>query len=93
MYVDYSTFLQYYTYIPTHNNKNNIPNPEKIAATKDNNSSLKMSLVNFVLVTSYTKNQAVKKIPIPSNTNVRCGKTAGFTGETYLTIDSNSCNT
>lgn len=47
-----------------------------------------MSRVNFVLVTSYTKNQAVKNIPIPSSTTASSGKTAGFTGETYLVIDS-----
>lgn len=47
-----------------------------------------MSLVNFVLVTSYTKNQAVKKMPIPNRTTVKWGNTAGFTGDTYRVIDS-----
>lgn len=65
-----------------------MPNPENIAATRDTKSSLNRSLVNFVLVTSYTKNQAVKNIPIPSSITVKCGKTAGLTGETYLDIDS-----
>ena len=36
----------------------------------------------------YTKNHAIKKIPIPSSTMVRCGKTAGLTGDTYLAIVS-----
>ena len=35
-----------------------------------------------VIHTSYTKNQAVKKSPIPSRTRVRWGKTAGLMGET-----------
>ena len=47
-----------------------------------------MSLVNFVLVTSYTKNHAVKNIPIPNSTTANNGKIAGFIGETYLVIDS-----
>lgn len=79
-----------YTYIPTHNRRKRIPKPEKIAATNDTRSSLNMSLVNFVLVTSYTKNHAVKNIPMPRRMTVRWGNTAGFTGETYLDIDSNS---
>lgn len=79
-----------YTYIPTHNRRKRIPKPEKIAATNDTRSSLNMSLVNFVLVTSYTKNHAVKNIPIPRRMTVRWGNTAGFTGETYLDIDSSS---
>lgn len=74
--------------MPTHSNRNNVPKPEKIAATKDTSSSLKMYLVFFVLVTSYTKNQAVKKTPIPNRTIAKCGKTAGLTGDTYLVIDS-----
>ena len=74
--------------MPTHKRRNKTPKPENMAATKETSSSLKMSLVNFVLVTSYTKNQAVKKIPIPNNTSARTGNIAGFTGETYLVIDS-----
>lgn len=74
--------------MPTQSNRNNTPKPENIAATKDINSSLNISRVNFVLVTSYTKNQAVKNTPIPSSTTASRGKTAGFTGETYLVIDS-----
>lgn len=76
--------------MPTHRSKNNTPNPENIAATNEINNSLNISLVNLVLVTSYTKNHAVKNIPIPSNTIASNEKTAGFTGETYLVIDSNS---
>lgn len=74
--------------MPTQSNRNNTPKPENIAATKDINSSLNISRVNLVLVTSYTKNQAVKNIPIPNNTTASSGKTAGFTGDTYLVIDS-----
>lgn len=74
--------------MPTQRSKNNTPNPENIAATKEINNSLNISLVNFVLVTSYTKNQAVKNIPIPNNTTASNGKIAGFIGETYLVIDA-----
>lgn len=38
--------------MPTHKRRNKTPKPENIAATKETNNSLKMSLVNFVLVTS-----------------------------------------
>lgn len=71
----------YYTYIPTESNKNNIPNPENIEATNATSSSFLRLRVCLVLVTSYTKNHAVKKIPIPSKTRVKWGKTAGFTGD------------
>lgn len=74
--------------MPTHNIRNRIPKPENMAATSETRSSLNRSLVNFVLVTSYTKNQAVKNTPIPKSITVRWGKTAGFTGETYLDIVS-----
>lgn len=74
--------------MPTHKRRNKTPKPENIAATKATNNSLKISLVNFVLVTSYTKNQAVKKIPIPNKTKARSGNIDGFIGETYLVIDS-----
>ena len=74
--------------MPTQSNRNNTPKPENIAATKEINSSLNISRVNLVLVTSYTKNQAVKNTPIPNSTTASRGKTAGFTGETYLVIDS-----
>lgn len=74
--------------MPTHKSKNNTPNPENKAATKEIDNSLNISLVNLVLVTSYTKNHAVKNIPIPSNTTASSEKMAGFTGETYLVIDS-----
>lgn len=74
--------------MPTHNNKNSIPKPENIAATSDKRSSLNKSLDTLVLVTSYTKNHAVKNIPIPSKSIVRCGNTAGLIGEAYRTIDS-----
>lgn len=39
----------------------------------------------------YTKNHAVKNMPMASSTTVRCGKTAGFTGLVYLLIASSSC--
>lgn len=74
--------------MPTHKSKNNTPNPENTAATKDISNSLNISLVNLVLVTSYTKNHAVKNTPIPSNTIPSSEKTAGFIGETYLVIKS-----
>lgn len=48
-----------------------MPKPENIDATNDNRSSFLISLDSFVLVTSYTKNQAVKKIPMPSKTKVK----------------------
>lgn len=38
--------------------------------------------------TSKTKNQAVKNVPIASNTVAKCGNTAGLMGEIYLVIDS-----
>ena len=83
-----------HTYMPTQSRRNCIPNPENIAATKDTNNSLKMSLDIFVAVTSYTKNHAVKNTPIESSNSARWGNTAGFTGETYLAIDSiSNCNT
>lgn len=40
-------------------------------------------------IKGYTKNHAMKKIPIPRRTRVRWGYTAGFTGLTYLLICSN----
>lgn len=61
-----------------------MPNPENIEATKATSNSFLRLLVRLVLVTSYTKNHAVKNIPIPSNTTVKCGNTAGLTGEAYL---------
>ena len=36
----------------------------------------------------YTKNHAMKKMPIPSSTTVRWGNTAGLIGLTYRLIDS-----
>ena len=74
--------------MPTQRSRNSTPKPENIAATREISNSLNMSLVNFVLVTSYTKNHAVKNTPIPSNTTANSGNTAGFMGETYLVIDS-----
>lgn len=38
----------------------------------------------------YTKNHAVKNMPIASRTTVRWGKTAGFTGLVYLVMASSS---
>lgn len=40
----------------------------------------------------YTKNQAVKKVPMANKTTVRWGNTAGFTGLVYLVIASSSCS-
>ena len=60
----------------------------KIEATRLINNSLGFSLVNFVDVTSYTKNQAVKNKPMAKSTSVRVAKIAGFTGLTYRAIDS-----
>lgn len=40
----------------------------------------------------YTKNQAVKNMPMASRTTVRWGNTAGFTGLVYLVIASSSCD-
>jgi len=70
--------------MPTHKIKNKVPNPMKIEATMEIDTSLISSLVNFVDVTSYTKNQAVKNNPIAKRTNARCGYIAGFTGLIYL---------
>ena len=35
-----------------------------------------------VLLSTYTKNQAMKKMPIPRSNIVRCGKIAGLIGLT-----------
>lgn len=43
-------------------------------------------------VEGYTKNQAVKNMPMASRTTVRWGNTAGFTGLVYLVIASSSCS-
>jgi len=70
--------------MPTHKIKNKVPNPMKMDATMEIDTSLISSLVNFVDVTSYTKNQAVKNNPMAKRTNARCGYIAGFTGLIYL---------
>lgn len=67
--------------MPTHSNKKRIPNPENNAATRDRRSSLNRSRDSLVLVTSYTKNHAVKKMPMPRSSSVRCGNTAGLIGD------------
>ena len=54
----------------------------KTDATNLMRSSFFGSLVNFVDVTSYTKNHAVKNKPIAIRTKVRCAKMAGLTGLT-----------
>ena len=41
-------------------------------------------------VKGYTKNQAVKNMPMANSTTVRWGKTAGFTGLVYLLMASSS---
>lgn len=61
--------------------RHNIPKPENTAATKATAASLTISRVYLLLVTSYTKNHAVKKVPIPNNINVRWGRRAGLTGD------------
>ena len=68
--------------------RHNIPKPEKIAATKATDISLHRSRVYLLLVTSYTKNHAVKNVPIPKSIKVRCGRRIGFTGERYGIIKS-----
>ena len=70
--------------MPTHRIKNNVPNPIKTDATMDIDISLISSLVNFVEVTSQTKNQAVKNNPIAKRTKAKWGYIAGFTGLMYL---------
>ena len=57
--------------MPTHKIKNNDPNPIKIDATMDIDTSLISSLVNLADVTSQTKNQAVKNNPIAKSTSAR----------------------
>jgi len=74
--------------MPTHKSKNSAPNPEKNEATRETRSSLNSERELLVVVTSYTKNQAVKNTPIPSRTTVRWGNIAGLIGDTYLDIDS-----
>ena len=60
----------------------------KIDATTLMRSSFIRSRVNFVQVTSYTKNQAVKNNPIAIKTNVKWANIAGFTGLAYLAMFS-----
>lgn len=52
-------------------------------------------ILNFDLIRQfkkgYTKNQAVKNMPMASKTTVRWGNTAGFTGLVYLVMASSSC--
>ena len=69
--------------MPTHKIKNKVPNPMKMEAAIDIDTSLMSSRVNFVEVTSYTKNQAVKKSPMAKSTNAKWGYIAGFTGLMY----------
>jgi hypothetical protein len=79
--------LRYHTKIATKRRKNKTANPEKITKTRAIKSSLKMSLVNCVLVNSCTRNQAVNKIPISNRSFVKRGNTVGFTGDRYRFID------
>lgn len=70
--------------------RNTMPNPRNIDAHKLIESSLN-KVRSFELLgreTTNTKNQAVKKVPIVSNTVARCGNTEGFTGEMYRCIVS-----
>uniref|UniRef100_A0A034WCN1 Uncharacterized protein n=1 Tax=Bactrocera dorsalis TaxID=27457 RepID=A0A034WCN1_BACDO len=75
-------------YIPTESIRKTTPKPRNIEAQRLIESSLNRvrSLEFFGRDTTKTKNQAVKKVPIVSNTVARCGNTAGFTGETYRCI-------
>lgn len=67
--------------MPTQINKHNIPQPEKIAATRATDSSFNKSRVYLLLVTSYTKNQAVKNVPMANKISVKCGRRIGLTGD------------
>ena len=72
-----------HTKTPTDSIKNNVPSPMNIEATRDICNSLLIALVNFVAVTSYTKNQAVTNNPISNKANAKCGYIAGLTGLAY----------
>lgn len=61
----------FYTYIPTVSSRNTMPKPENIEATKAVAISFLILRDTLSLVTSYTKNQAVKNTPIPRSTRVR----------------------
>lgn len=75
-------------YIPTESIRKTTPKPRNIEAQRLIESSLNRvrSFEFFGRETTNTKNQAVKKVPIVSNTVAKCGNTAGFTGETYRCI-------
>ena len=74
--------------MPTQRIRKCDPSPMKIDATTLIRSSFIRSRVNFVQVTSYTKNQAVKNNPIAIKTNVKWANIAGFTGLAYLAMFS-----
>lgn len=83
--------------MPTLSSRNNIPNPRNIDANKLMRSSLKITLsLGPVLpeaplpgrLTSNTKNQAVKNVPMVNRTVDRSGNADGLIGETYRTIES-----
>ena len=60
---------------------NNVPNPKNVAAAIDNMSSIESCLLNFVEVTSYTKNQAMKKVPMLIKSSVSCEYIPGLIGD------------
>lgn len=76
--------------MPTLNKRNRMPKPRKIAPKRLIRSSLiiLVDLVCLLLDISYTKNHAVKKIPIDVKIVAKCGYTVGLIGDTCLTIDS-----
>lgn len=77
--------------MPTDKSRNNRPTPKNIDANKLISISLKMAPVlldTFGRVTTNTKNQDVKKVPIINNTVAKCGNTDGLIGNTCRDSDS-----
>lgn len=64
-----------HTQMPNPDNRKRMPEPMTSKATKEM-SSLQVSQVHLVEVTSETKNQAMKDMPVIKSTTVRWGKTA-----------------
>jgi len=80
---DYVSDRSLYTYIPVHSKVNKVPKPRKVAAVRDNPSSIDNNRLNLVDVTSYTKNQAMKKVPILMSIIVSWEYWAGLMGEVW----------
>lgn len=78
--------------MPTLSKRNNTPKPRKSDPNKEIRSSLKIwlppSLLDFEREISYTKNHAVKMVPIAIRIVARPGKIAGLMGDTYRIIPS-----